>query len=63
MNRGNWGGFLNAKSSEDGVACKRLNSTGTLIQRATTEAAQGPDFAGDWSRFETTMACLPQAAS
>jgi hypothetical protein len=29
---------LNAKSSEERVVYKRLNSTGTLIQRTTTEA-------------------------
>src|SRR6266567_5875099 len=32
---------LNAKSSEERVVYKRLNSTGTLIQRTTTEAPQG----------------------
>src|SRR5207244_2057514 len=34
-------GCLNAKSSEERVVYKRLNSTGTLIQRTTTEAPQG----------------------
>jgi hypothetical protein len=32
---------LNAKSSEERVVYKRLNSTGTSIQRTTTEAPQG----------------------
>src|SRR5438105_8429370 len=32
---------LNAKSSEERVVYKKLNSTGTLIQRTTTEAPQG----------------------
>src|SRR5712692_2833694 len=32
---------LNAKSSEERVVYKRLNSTGTLIQTTTTEAPQG----------------------
>src|SRR5260370_15601789 len=31
---------LNAKSSEEHVVYKKLNSTGTLIQRTTTEAPQ-----------------------
>src|ERR1700674_4678456 len=31
---------LNAKSSEERVVYKRLNSTGTLIQRTNTEAPQ-----------------------
>jgi formylmethanofuran dehydrogenase subunit E-like metal-binding protein len=31
---------LNAKSGEERVAYKRLNSTGALIQRTTTEAPQ-----------------------
>jgi hypothetical protein len=31
---------LNAKSSEERVVYKRLNSMGTLIQRTTTEAPQ-----------------------
>src|SRR5438128_4001614 len=34
-------GCLNAKSSEERVVYKRLNSTGTLIQTTTTEAPQG----------------------
>jgi hypothetical protein len=32
---------LNAKSSEERVVYKKLNSTGTLIERTTTEAPQG----------------------
>jgi hypothetical protein len=33
-----WVNCLNAKSGEERVAYKKLNSTGTLIQRTTTEA-------------------------
>src|SRR5437588_7110941 len=36
-----WTCCLNAKSSEERVVYKKLNSTGTLIQRTTTEAPQG----------------------
>jgi hypothetical protein len=32
-----WVCCLNAKSSEERVVYKKLNSTGTLIQRATTD--------------------------
>jgi hypothetical protein len=35
-----WTYCLNAKSGEERVVYKRLNSTGTLIQRTTTEAPQ-----------------------
>jgi hypothetical protein len=36
-----WLDCLNAKSGEERVVYKKLNSTGTLIQRTTTEAPQG----------------------
>jgi hypothetical protein len=39
---------LNAKSEEERVVYKKLNSTGTLIQKATMEAPQTICITSDW---------------
>jgi hypothetical protein len=39
---------LNAKSEEERVEYKELNSTGTLIQKTTMEAPQAICITSDW---------------